>query len=133
MQDLPEALHLVSTLEDLGNLKYLDLSYFKEKIDDNLYLNNIMHLMDILENSHTLPKLISLDLSGWKDLITKRIVLSFIESHPNLEYLGIVLCSVAFQPVFADLKGANFSQNLVIAGLGNEEQIKVTLKKYKER
>lgn len=124
---------MVSTLEVLVNLKHLDISYFNEKIVENPNLNNIMHLMDTLENSQALPNLVSLDLSGWKDLITRRVVLSFIESHPRMEFLGIVLCSVAFHPVFADLNGAHFSPNFVIASLGNEEQIKVALKKYKER
>lgn len=49
-------------------------------------------------------------------------------NHLYNRYLGIVLNNVAFEPVFydGDIK-------LVIAGLGNEEQIKVALRKYCDR
>lgn len=74
-----------------------------------------------------------LDVSGWRDLISKEVLLQFIKKHPKLEFLGIVLCSVTFDPVFSDPTGTDYSQTLTIAGLGNEEHIKVTLKRHRDR
>lgn len=57
-------------------------------------------------------------------MITVQIFFNFF----HYRYLGIVLNQVTFDPAFCD-----GNLKMVIAGLGNEEQIKVTLKKHCER
>ncbi|KAJ8951160.1 hypothetical protein NQ318_021604 [Aromia moschata] len=131
--DLPQAEHLLPTLEQLKLLRYLDISFFNEKLDSPMYVQHHCPINDLLENQNILPELVMLDVSGWRDFLSRHVLLSFIETHPKLEFLGIVLCSVTFDPVFSDSSGVDYPQNLIIAGLGNEKQIKVTLKMYKER
>lgn len=79
-----------------------------------------MQVKDLLERFETLPELVSLDLSGWREFINKKSLLNYIEYHPKLKYLGIVLNHVSFEPEFSE-NGCD----LVIAGLGSELQIKV--------
>lgn len=124
--------HLISTLEQLTLLKYLDVSLFNEKIDIQRVTLNCP-VIELLERDGILPNLVSLDISGWKDFVPKDSLLKFIESHRRLEFLGIVLNSVTFDPIFSDPNSIEQLQNLRIAGLGNEEQIRVTLQCYRER
>lgn len=88
------------------------------------------HILNVLYDITTLPYLISLDVSGWRDFIPTECLVRYVEAHPKLEFLGIVLTDCTFDPTFST---TNQFPNLTIAGLGNEHQIKITLKKYKER
>ncbi|XP_018566006.1 protein zyg-11 homolog B-like isoform X2 [Anoplophora glabripennis] len=130
--DMAQVEHLVSTIEQLKLLKYLDISFYTEKVDSQTYNQNCP-ITEFLENQYILPDLMVLDVSGWKDLISQQVLLRFIETHPKLEFLGIVLCAVTFDPVFSDPTSTNYPHNLTIAGLGNEEHIKLTLKRHKGR
>lgn len=108
----------------LRNLRHLDISLVNEKLEtvDGNTIN------ELLEKQDSLPHLVSLDLSGWREFISKEALLNYIRSHSKLRYLGIVLNHIAFEPVFCE-----GGLQLVVAGLGSEEQIKVTLKKHYER
>lgn len=132
LQDMAHVEHLVSTIEQLKLLKYLDVSFYNEKVDSEAYDQNCP-ITEFLENQYILPDLMVLDVSGWKEFISPQILLEFVQTHPKLKFLGIVLCSATFDEVFSDPSNAQYPHNLTIAGLGNEEHIKVTLKRHKER
>ncbi|CAH1118716.1 unnamed protein product [Phaedon cochleariae] len=131
--DLSSAENVITTIRQLKLLRFLDISLCIERVESELSYLHHHPVIALLEDPDVLPELSALDISGWKVYSSKDELMTCIESHPKLEYLGIVLCPVAFDPVFSDSGGINHSKNLVIAGLGNEEQIKVTLKKYKDR
>lgn len=130
-QDLPHIKN-IEVLESLSSLKQLDVSLFHKEY---IYQQPAeCPLVTFFENSlHPLPDLLSLDISGWRNSVTSKFLHAFILSHPKLEYLGIVLTSVQFEAPFSDPQHEDYPKNLIIAGLGNESQIKVTLKKYKDR
>ncbi|XP_060534393.1 protein zyg-11 homolog B-like [Cylas formicarius] len=123
---------MIPTLQLLRNLKYLDISLFNDKVDSH-HLPHTYVVAELLETEHIFPHLVSLDVSGWKDVVARDPLLRFINTHPRLEFLGIVFDAVTFDPVFCDIKSRDNFQNLRIAGLGTEQQIKVTLQCYKER
>ncbi|XP_015836544.1 protein zyg-11 homolog isoform X2 [Tribolium castaneum] len=126
ISDLSQSANYVSTLTHLSTLRHLDVSVFNEKLD-HLTTSNVVKLLDDVT---TLPHLVSLDVSGWRDFIPTETLLKYVETHPKLEFLGIVLTDCTFDSLFSS---TNQWPNLTIAGLGNENQIKVTLKKYRER
>ncbi|XP_066260786.1 protein zyg-11 homolog B-like [Euwallacea similis] len=121
--------HLITALKQLILLRFLDVSIFNEKLDKKVSY----HVMDLLDRTDILPNLETLDISGWKELIPKNSLLSFIDSHLKLEFLGLVLTSITFDPAFCEQKSLDRFPNLRIAGLGNEDQIKLTLHYYKDR
>ncbi|CAG9861304.1 unnamed protein product [Phyllotreta striolata] len=123
ISDLSSAEYIPQTLENLKRLRYLDVSFFMDKIDNSPSHQNVLAL---LEDPNALTELVLLDLSGWKEYVDKGFLMKLIETHPKLRVLGIVLCSATFDPAFTD-------RNLIVASLGNEEQIKVTLLRYKDK
>nr|XP_023021052.1 protein zyg-11 homolog B-like [Leptinotarsa decemlineata] len=131
--DLFSAEHIASTLEQLQLLRYLDISFFNDKIEGQIYAHSGKPIVTLLGDSQILTELESLDVSGWREFITSYQLIKFIEAHPRLKYLGSVLCSANYDSIFSDTNKIDFPYNLVIAGLGNEEQIKVALKKYQDR
>lgn len=120
---------MADTIIQLHKLKHLDISLFKEKFET--YENKVISVL--LDNPESLPELVSLEMSGWKDLIPKDVLLTYLEYHPKLKYLGIVLNSIASDFLFLEAISSYYKKDLIIAGLGNENQIKVTLKKHYER
>ncbi|CAG9830931.1 unnamed protein product [Diabrotica balteata] len=128
--DLSCADHVADTLQKMHLLRHLDISFFNDKIDNNV---NHLDILPKLEDPNVLPEIMLLDVSGWKHFICRQFLLKFIETHPKLHVIGIVLCSITFDPVFSDMGDIEYPKNLIIAGLGNEEQIKVTLTKYKDK
>ncbi|CAH1111993.1 unnamed protein product [Psylliodes chrysocephalus] len=128
--DLSSAEYIPQTVENLKGLRCLDVSFFMDKIDNSPSHQN---LLTLLEDPNIVPELALLDLSGWKEYIHRQFLVKLIETHPKLQVLGIVLCSATFDPMFSDICGVDYPRHLNIAGLGNEEQIKVTLTKYKEK
>lgn len=131
LQDLLHANYLVSTIEQLNLLKHLDVSFFIEKLDSRGHNQNFFPVF--FEIPYILPDLVMLDVSGWKEVISKESLNKFIETHPKLEFLGLVLCSVNFEPTFSNPKSVDYPSNVIIAGLANEDQIRITLRKYKDR
>lgn len=120
---------MADTIIQLHSLRHLDISLIKEKYKS--YENNIISV--ILGNPHTLSELVHFEMSGWKDVITRDVLELYLETHPKLKYLGIVLNPIATDVAFSEPNHNNFRNDLVIAGVGNEEQIKVTLKRHFER
>lgn len=120
---------MAPTILQLKNLRHLDISLVNERfegITDNA-------INTILNNPDSLPNLTYLDLSGWRNLCIKESLESYLKSHTNLKYLGLVLNSVNFDLMFSEPNYEHFKRDLIIGGLGNEEQIKITLRKYYER
>ncbi|KAF5284005.1 hypothetical protein FQR65_LT13639 [Abscondita terminalis] len=87
----------------------------------------------ILEQYDMLPNLVSLELSGWRDFISSDKLDKYLHNHPKLRYLGLVLNEIVFESQFCDPTHAKFRSNLVIAGVGSENQIKVTLRRHYKR
>lgn len=126
--------YLMPTIEQLNLLKHLDVSFFNEKHDSRGYNQKFFPIFfEIMESSRILPDLVLLDISGWKEVISRESLCKFIETHPKLEFLGLVLCSVNFESTFSNTKSIDYPSNVVIAGLANEDQIRITLMKYKDR
>ncbi|CAH1132300.1 unnamed protein product [Ceutorhynchus assimilis] len=121
--------NLIQILEQLQHLKFLDISLFNEKIDKE---SSNIPVMELLERTDILPDLECLDISGWKEFVPKDSLMKFIDSHPKLQFVGMVLSSITFDPTFCEPTIESL-QNLRIAGLGNEDQIKVALQYYKDR
>ncbi|XP_017771130.1 PREDICTED: protein zyg-11 homolog B-like [Nicrophorus vespilloides] len=123
-------LHLINTMTktiiELDSLRHLDISLYHESFES---INN-MAICDILENPDKLPNLIYLDISGWRDLISKSTLETYLQTHPRLKFLGVVLNPVAFEVFLSEPTG---EKDLIIAGLGNEEQLKMALKKHIDR
>lgn len=77
--------YLIPTLRQLPHLKFLDISLFNEKADKQMQDPPIIEL---LESYFLVPELEFLDVSGWKDLIPVESLVSFIETHPRLKFVG---------------------------------------------
>ncbi|XP_030757278.1 protein zyg-11 homolog [Sitophilus oryzae] len=122
---------IIETLMQLANLKFFDMSIYNEKLDAHKLDTPI--ILQLLEIDGLIPNIVSLDISGWKKHCLMQSLLKFIHNHIKLEFLGIVLNDVTFDPAFCDPKSPDYVHHLKIAGLGNESQIKVTLQYYKER
>lgn len=120
---------LASTITKLNSLRHLDVSMSSDKLD----MSDCSGIQEILEHSDALPDLVSLEVSGWRDFAPKETLETFIRKHAKLRYLGLVLNMIVFDSQYCDPGHVNFNPNLVIAGVGNESQIKVTLKKHYER
>ncbi|XP_076256333.1 protein zyg-11 homolog isoform X1 [Rhynchophorus ferrugineus] len=125
--------HLIPTLKQMSGLKLLDVSLFNEKLDAHKIIATRPIILQLLNTESLMPNLVSLDISGWKEVVPRESLLTFIKNHPKLEFLGIVLNDVTFESAFCDSTASNYVRNIKTAGLGNEEQIKVTLQCYKER
>lgn len=117
---------MTETIIELDSLRHLDISLINGKFDS---VQNTA-ICDILESPEKLPNLIYLDISGWRDLIPKNTLETFLAAHGKLKYLGVVLNPVAFE-VFLSEPSAD--TDLTVAGLGNEDQIKNALRKHYDR
>jgi Zyg-11 family protein len=129
ISDLSQAKNYVSTLSQLQQLRHLDVSVFNEKLDN--LTESGCQVVKLVEDVSSLPNLLSLDVSGWRDFIPVETLHRFVEAHPKLEFLGIVLNECTFDPIFSCI--TTHRHGLTVAGLGNENQIRITLKKYWER
>lgn len=63
----------------LVNLRHLDISLMVEELQPR-----DRNFNDLLEKYDSLPNLISLDVSGWRDHINKEALLNYIVHHPKL-------------------------------------------------
>lgn len=106
-------------------------------------------VLNFLNEHFCLRYLKSLDLSGWNDFVSTRILAEFVGSR-DLNFLGkkwfrvliiltskirlgLVLCSAAFHPDFSPENCRESFGNLLVAGLANTEQIEVALRHYPNR
>lgn len=131
--DLMMISNLFSTLKQMEQLQHLDLSIIKEKVHILRISPMDSPLVNLFDNNDILPNLVSLDISGWRDYIPKSALQNFLQNHHRLEYLGVVLNDLMFAREFTDVTSPEYPKDLVIGGLGNLQQIKVTLRRYKYR
>ncbi|KAK9876248.1 hypothetical protein WA026_012547 [Henosepilachna vigintioctopunctata] len=133
LSDLPNVSSFVNVLLKMEKLQYLDVSIVKEKLDISKMDIDNSPVAHLLRHNAGLPNLISLEISGWKECVPSSVLYDFIMAHSKLEYLGIVLCDLMLELNFSDVSFSKYPSHLVIGGLGNKEQIMVTLQKYKDR
>ncbi|GLV36988.1 uncharacterized protein CBL_02179 [Carabus blaptoides fortunei] len=124
-----KARNFISTLLELNNLKYLDISSEKDEPTPELFFS---HVTELLVYNDALPNLTFLDLSG-KITIDPDILVTFIKNHKHLTFLGLVHCQVCYEDVFTNEKHPDYKENLVVAGTATEKQIQVALKRYSDR
>lgn len=114
----------------LDMLRHLDISLIHERFES---IQNTA-ICDILESPETLPNLVSLDISGWRDLIPKGTMLTYLKHHPRMKYLGLVLNPIAFELFLSEPEHDPETElELRVAGLGNEEQIILALRRHYDR
>ncbi|KAF7283178.1 hypothetical protein GWI33_001241 [Rhynchophorus ferrugineus] len=131
--DLTDAIdHLIPTLKQLNALKLLDVSLTRVKLTIYEFIIRRPIILQLLSTESLIPNLNSLNISGWEEVVSRESLLTFIKNHPKLTFLGIILNDVTYEPAFCDPTLSNCLRKIKIAGLGNEEQIKVTLQCYRE-
>lgn len=94
-----KAKNFISTLLELENLKYLDISSEKDEPTPDIYFSHVIELLMYYEG---LPNLTFLDLSG-KITIDPDILMMFIRNHPYLTYLGLVHSQVSYLFVHTEI------------------------------
>ncbi|XP_062858203.1 protein zyg-11 homolog [Trichomycterus rosablanca] len=109
---------LLAVLSQLENLQHLDIS------DDKQFTSDIAR--QLLETSGILPVLVSLDLSGRKQ-VTDAAVWAFVEERPGMTFVGLVATDAGFSE-FLSGEGT-----LKVTGEANETQICEALRRYSER
>lgn len=119
---------VVPLLCDLYQLRYLDLS---EDKDHPLELFSPLRykISDLLSKPFCLPHLYSLDISG-KDNIDIDDLKTFLQLHPNLKFLGLVLTEACFDDMFTKESDPLYNPNLVVTGSATEKQILESLQRY---
>lgn len=120
---------MIDVILELKNLRHLDISLISERYD-GIECNALNTLLQYPEK---LPNLTYLDISGWKNFNMKNMLEMYIKYHRHLKYLGLVMNPVNFDSMFCEPQHKQFRHDLIIGGLGNEEQIRITLRKYCER
>lgn len=85
-QDIRPRRTMTDVIIRLQNLRYLDISLLNEELQPQ-----DCNFNDLLEKYHTLPQLVSLDVSGWRDRISKKTLLNYIAHHPNLRYVFLLI------------------------------------------
>jgi Zyg-11 family protein len=83
----------------------------------------------LLTNSQNFPKMVSLDLSG-KDNISVSLLLQFLQSHPNLQFLGLSVTETCKDDIFTDPENRHYNPDLVVTGSATIDQVAESLRKY---
>lgn len=109
---------LLAVLSQLEGLHHLDIS------DDKQFKSDIAR--QLLETPGILPALVSLDLSGRKQ-VTDTAVRTFVEERPAMTFVGLLATDAGFSEF---LSGENA---LKVTGEANETQICEALRRYSER
>jgi len=127
---------VVSVLGELTELVHLDISDDKDDHPhppfDILAPGAKFKISTLLQKLNTLPNLHSFDISG-KDEIVLSDLSSFLVSHTNINFLGLVLTEVCKDEMFTDENHPDFSTQIVVSGFGTETQILEALKRYLSR
>ena len=103
-------------LLDLDALSYLDIS-----VDDDPELNNaqvarterrmyIIDFMEQLEDEHILPNLVSIDLSGLREVHSGHIS-KLLKSHRKIEFLGLCLLELEYTNKASVAESVNVSNS----------------------
>ncbi|KAG7316712.1 hypothetical protein KOW79_020253 [Hemibagrus wyckioides] len=110
-----QLLHVLSQLE---GLQHLDIS------DDKQFMSDVA--WQLLETPGILPVLVSLDLSGRKQ-VSDAAVRAFVEERPGMTFVGLLATDAGFSE-FLSGEGT-----LKVTGEANETQICEALRRYSER
>lgn len=109
---------LLAILSQLEGLQHLDIS------DDKQFTSDVAH--QLLETTGILPALVSLDISGRKQ-VTDAAVRAFVEERPGMTFVGLLATDAGFSD-FLSGEGS-----LKVTGEANETQICEALRRYSER
>ncbi|KAF5900554.1 protein zyg-11 B, partial [Clarias magur] len=109
---------LLLVLSQLEGLQHLDIS------DDKQFMSDVA--WQLLETPGILPALVSLDLSGRKQ-VTDAAVRGFVEERPGMTFVGLLATDAGFSE-FLSGEGT-----LKVTGEANETQICEALRRYTER
>ncbi|KAB5539730.1 hypothetical protein PHYPO_G00092540 [Pangasianodon hypophthalmus] len=109
---------LLGVLSQLEGLQHLDIS------DDKQFMSDVA--WQLLETPGILPALVSLDLSGRKQ-VTDAAVRAFVEERPGMTFVGLLATDAGFSE-FLSGEGT-----LKVTGEANETQICEALRRYSER
>ncbi|CAH0387590.1 unnamed protein product [Bemisia tabaci] len=125
----------VDVILDLEKLQMLDISTDPPKqLSSNMPLSQkSCDITSILSNPNALPDLISLDISGKN--YDGQVLLSFVQNHPRLKFLGLVCSKTCHETFLTEPKDQNFNPDLMVTGTGSEDQIflGLTCPAYKDR
>ncbi|XP_067273310.1 protein zyg-11 homolog isoform X1 [Pseudorasbora parva] len=109
---------LLAVLSQLEGLQHLDIS------DDKQFTSDVAR--QLLETPGILPQLVSLDVSGRKQ-VTDTAVKAFVEARPGMTFVGLLATDAGFSD-FLSGEGS-----LKVTGEANETQICEALRRYSER
>ncbi|KAF4070895.1 hypothetical protein AMELA_G00278780 [Ameiurus melas] len=109
---------LLAVLSQLEGLQHLDIS------DDKQFMSDVA--WQLLETPDILPALVSLDLSGRKQ-VTDAAVRAFVAERPGMTFVGLLATDAGFSE-FLSGEGT-----LKVTGEANETQICEALRRYTER
>uniref|UniRef100_A0A8C9W516 Zyg-11 family member, cell cycle regulator n=1 Tax=Scleropages formosus TaxID=113540 RepID=A0A8C9W516_SCLFO len=109
---------LLFVLSQLDGLQHLDIS------DDKQFTSDVAR--QLLEQPGILPHLVSLDVSGRKQ-VTDAAVKAFVEQRPGMTFVGLLATDAGFSD-FLSGEGS-----LKVTGEANETQICEALRRYTER
>uniref|UniRef100_A0A8C1UT96 Zyg-11 homolog (C. elegans) n=1 Tax=Cyprinus carpio TaxID=7962 RepID=A0A8C1UT96_CYPCA len=109
---------LLAVLSQLEGLQHLDIS------DDKQFTSDVAR--QLLETPGILPQLVSLDVSGRKQ-VTDAAVKAFVEARPGMTFVGLLATDAGFSD-FLSGEGS-----LKVTGEANETQICEALRRYSER
>merc|ERR1719193_1549766 len=125
---------VVSVLGDLTELVHLDISDDKDDHPpfDILAPGAKFKISTLLQKINTLPNLHSFDISGKEEIVLSDLS-SFLVTHTNINFLGLVLTEACKDEMFTDENHPDFSTEIVVSGFGTETQILEALKRYLSR
>ncbi|KAL3887085.1 hypothetical protein ACJMK2_027041 [Sinanodonta woodiana] len=131
MYDLKIGSDSIPVLTRLTGLVHLDVSYDSHSI--SRFENNVdsfrFKVSDLLSCTHCLPNLTSLDISGNEGL-DEPILMQFLKSHYNIQFLGLALTRACRYPLFLGDKDSELKTNITVTGEANERQLLECLRRY---
>ncbi|KAL3887230.1 hypothetical protein ACJMK2_027177 [Sinanodonta woodiana] len=122
----------IPVLTRLTGLVHLDVSY---NTISRIGINKDrfrFKVSDLLSRTHCLPNLTSLDISGNVGL-KEPILMQFLESHSNIQFLGLALTHACRYPLFLGDKNSELKTNITVTGEANERQLLECLRRYANR
>ncbi|KAL3887221.1 hypothetical protein ACJMK2_027168 [Sinanodonta woodiana] len=115
MYDLNIGSDSISVLTRLTGLVHLDVSYDSHLISRIGIIRNRFRfkVSDLLSRTHCLPNLTSLDISGNVGL-KEPILMQFLKSHSNIQFLGLALTQACRYPLFLGDKDSELKTNITL-------------------
>ena len=102
----------VSVLCELGELLHLDISDDRETDTPHAaYPADKFKVSALLQRTHSLPKLASLDISGKEEIQISELS-PFLGTHTHLSFLGLVLTDACKDEMFTDQDHVHFCHHL---------------------